>query len=219
MQPTDIEQYLDELAVMVAKQEDLQFNSEKEAQKHIKATSAKLQDLLQQSSTMFLEGLKHLSEPRHGLVSEIAGQLIKELAHPKRMAEIIQSQVTGSPNSLELFSEAVNSYYDCGDYRCEECVIAVLLTLFPLEPQPLACYGTLLWRRDGINTAVEFYQSIVDLFQNPILDYFTADCFSKSGKKADAKTLLERALVNAKAEPEIYADIAQFIRILLRQIG
>lgn len=217
MQPNNIEQYLDELAVMVAKQEDLQFHSAQEAQKHVKATSVRLQGLLQQSSTMFLEGLQHLSKPQHGRVAEISSQLLKQLTNPPQMAEIIQSQVTDNPQSLEMFSEAVNSYYDCGDYRCEECVIAVLLTLFPLEPQPLACYGTLLWRRHGISKAAEFYQSIVDLFQNPILDYFTADCFYKNGNKTEAKKLLDRALINANETPEIYADIAQFIRISLKQ--
>ena len=217
MATTDIEQYLDELAEMVTVQENIQFGSEKEAQRHVEATSAKLHDLLQQSSTMFLEGLKHLSGAQHGAVGEIASQLRQHLTDSKKMDEIVQTQVANNPHSLELFSEAVNSYYDCGDYHCEECVIAVMLTLFPLEPQPLACYGTLLWRRDGINTAAEFYQSIVDLFQNPILDYFTADCFFKSGKTVEAKKLLERALVTANEAPEIYADIAQFIRILLKQ--
>jgi predicted Zn-dependent protease len=117
-----------------------------------------------------------------------------------------------------MFSEAVNSYYDCGDYHLEECVISVLLTLFPLEPQPFACYGTLIWRRDGINEAVTFYKSIVDLFESPILDYFAADCIGKAGNRGEAKKLLDRALKNAQNAPEIYEDIMQFIRIALREI-
>jgi len=214
----DIDKNLNELAVMLVQQQGIHFATHKEAEKHLDNTTVQLRELLQQSSTMFIEGLKYLSETNHQLVADITGQLLKNIQSPKEMAAIIESNILKNDRSLEIFSAAVNSFYGCGDYHTEECVISVLLTLFPLEPQPFACYGTLIWRKNGIDDAVSFYKSIVDLFETPILDYFAADCFAKAGDKIEARKLLERALKNAQAAPEIYEDIIQFIRIALREI-
>jgi predicted Zn-dependent protease len=217
LQQSDIDKHLNEIAVMVAQQQSLQFNSQAEAQNHIKNTAAKLQQMLQQSSAMFVEGLKYLAERNQQPVSDIATQILEKLPTPGEVASILETHIVKNDHSLEQFSEAVNSFYGCGDFHVEECVISVLLTLFPLEPQPFACYGTMIWRRDGIQEAENFYKNIVDLFESPILDYFAADCYFKAGHKAEAKSLLDRALVNAHKDPEIYADIAQFVRILLRE--
>jgi len=216
---SEIEKHLNGLAVAMVQQKGLHFATFDEAQHHIKETASNLRDLLQQSSVMFLEGLKHLSETNHQPAASIAKRLLDHHHDPKEMANIIESKIVNSNQSLEFFSEAVNSFYDCGDYKLEECVISVLLTLFPLEPQPFACYGTLIWRRDGITEAASYYENIVDLFESPILDYFAADCFYQSGNKANAKRLLHRGLENAKKSPEIYEDIAQFIRIALKEFN
>ena len=217
MQQTEIEKHLSDIAVMVAQQQGLQFNNHKEAQTHIKNTTFKLQQMLQQSSAMFLEGLKHLSEKNNYPAAEVTQQILKHLNSPEKISNIIETQIIKNEHSLEVFSEAVNSFYGCGDFHVEECVISVLLTLFPLEPQPFACYGTMIWRKDGIEEAENFYKNIVDLFESPILDYFAADCYFKAGHKSEARILLDRALQNAKKEPDLYADISQFIRILLRE--
>jgi len=214
----DIDKNLGELAVMLVQQQGIHFATHKEAEKHLDNTTTQLRELLQQSSTMFIEGLKYLTEKNHQPVSDITRQLLEHIQNPKEMAAIIEANILKNERSLEMFSATVNSFYGCGDYHIEECVISVLLTLFPLEPQPFACYGTLIWRKNGIEDAAAFYKSIVDLFETPILDYFSADCFAKSGDKTEARRLLERALKNAQASPEIYEDIMQFIRIALREI-
>ena len=217
MQQIEMEKHLNDIAVMVAQQQGLQFSSQKEAQTHIKNTTVRLQQMLQQSSAMFVEGLRYLVEKDQHPAAAIAQQILENLRSPEKVTGIIESQIINNEHSLESFSEAVNSFYGCGDFHVEECVISVLLTLFPLEPQPFACYGTMIWRKDGIEEAEKFYKNIVDLFENPVLDYFAADCYFKAGHKSEAKTLLDRALLNAKKEPEVYADISQFIRILLKE--
>jgi len=217
LQQNEIDKHLNDIAVMVAQQQGLHFNNQAEAQLHIKNTAVKLQQMLQQSSAMFVEGLRFLAEKDRQPVSDIARQILDKLQTPGEVASILENHIVKNDHSLEQFSEAVNSFYGCGDFHIEECVISVLLTLFPLEPQPFACYGTMIWRRDGIEEAENFYKNIVDLFESPILDYFAADCYFKAGHKSDAKILLDRALINAQKDPEIYADIAQFVRILLNE--
>ena len=215
---SEFDKNINDLAAMLVKEQGVHFATFKEAENHVKDTAANLRSLLQQSSAMFIQGLNYISEKNEHAASDITRQLLKHQKNPQEMAKIIEANIVNNSRSLEIFSEAVNSFYGCGDFHVEECVISVLLTLFPMEPQPFACYGTLIWRRDGIAEAETFYKNIVDLFESPILDYFSADCFAKSGNKDEAKKLLQRALKNAQAAPEIYEDITQFIRIALREI-
>jgi len=215
---SEFDKNINDLAAMLVKEQGVHFATFKEAENHVKDTAANLRSLLQQSSAMFIQGLNYISEKNEHAASDITRQLLKHQKNPQEMAKIIEANIVNNSRSLEIFSEAVNSFYGCGDFHVEECVISVLLTLFPMEPQPFACYGTLIWRRDGIAEAETFYKNIVDLFESPILDYFSADCFAKSGNKDEAKKLLQRALKNAQAAPEIYEDIMQFIRIALREI-
>ena len=218
MQHKELDQHIKDIAIMVSQQQGLQFDSEQEAQQHISQTTTKLQSMLKQSSAMFLEGLKYVADSNQPPASEIARSLIQNVKYPDRMTRIIETRIVQDPDSLAHFSEVVNHYYGCGDFHREECMISVLLTLFPLEPQPFACYGTLIWRKDGIAEAQRFYQHIVDLFESPILDYFAADCFFKAGNKTEAKRLLERGLENGNKEPELYSDILQFIRVMIREV-
>lgn len=215
---SDIDKSLHDLAAMVIKEQGVHFATYKEAESHIKDTAERLRELLQQSSVMFIEGLKHVSERTEYPAADVARRLLESQKNPQKMAKIIETHIVGDAQSLESFSQVVNSFYGCGDFHVEECAISVLLTLFPMEPQPFACYGTMVWRRDGIAAAENFYKGIVDLFSNPILDYFTADCYAKAGNKIEAKRLLQRALENGQAAPEIYGDIMQFVRIALREI-
>ena len=215
---SEFDKNINDLAAMLVKEQGVHFATFKEAENHVKDTAANLRSLLQQSSAMFIQGLNYISEKNEHAASDITRQLLKHQKNPQEMAKIIEANIVNNSRSLEIFSEAVNSFYGCGDFHVEECVISVLLTLFPMEPQPFACYGTLIWRRDGIAEAETFYKNIVDLFESPISDYFSADCFAKSGNKDEAKKLLQRALKNAQAAPEIYEDIMQFIRIALREI-
>jgi predicted Zn-dependent protease len=215
---SEFDKNINDLAAMLVKEQGVHFATFKDAENHVQDTAANLRGLLQQSSAMFIQGLNYISEKNEHAASDITRQLLKHQKNPQEMAKIIEANIVSNSRSLEIFSEAVNSFYGCGDFHVEECVISVLLTLFPMEPQPFACYGTLIWRRDGIAEAETFYKNIVDLFESPILDYFSADCFAKSGNKDEAKKLLQRALKNAQAAPEIYEDITQFIRIALREI-
>lgn len=217
MQDPDLDKHIKEIATMIS--QGLQFDSEKEAERHVDNTAAKLQTMLQQSSAMFQEGLRYITEARQAPVSDITHGLLNNLHKPDRINDIINKRIVKDPGSLAMFSEVVNSYYGCGDFHKEECMIAVLLTLFPMEPQPFACYGTLIWRRDGIAEAQRFYEHIADLFESPIIDYFAADCHYKAGNKSEARRLLLRGQQNAEKDLETYAEVVQFIRVMLHDFN
>lgn len=218
MNQDEFETHLNELTDMVIRQQGIQFDSIQEAQRYKSETTCKLKRLLLQNNTMFVEGLKYLIESDTQPVAEIARKIYAHLDSPNEVAEIIEAEIIKNKDSLKLFSEAVNMFYGCGDFHIEECVLSVLLTLFPMEPQPFACYGTMIWRKDGIAEAVSYYKKIVDMFESPVLDYFAADCYYKSDDKVEAKKILDRAMKNIQESPDTYDDIGQFIRILLKQL-
>ncbi|MET3107128.1 tetratricopeptide (TPR) repeat protein [Oxalobacteraceae bacterium GrIS 2.11] len=213
----EFERHLNELAEMVVRQQGIHFESHTEARSYVKDTTEKLEQLLARGNAMFIEGLRHLIARNQQPVAELASKIVDNLAAPDRVAEIIDRDILKNPASLRLFSEAVNSFYDCGNYQVEESVISVLLTLFPMEPQPFVCYGTLIWRRDGIAEAVSYYQKIVDMFESPILDYFASDCYDKFGNRREARLLLERAFQSGSQAPYLFADVLQLIQSALKK--
>jgi|GEM_PF-2192353 len=216
---TEFDAYLSELAGMVVLQQDMQFGSYQEAQAHVEHTKTQLAQLLQHSNALFVEGLTHLAQligTQYQPVASIAGRIYASLHIPSEVAKIIDTQVIKNKDSLKLFSEAVNSFYGIGDFHIEESVISVLLTLFPMEPQPFACLGTMIWRKEGIADAAAYYEKIVDLFESPVLDYFAADCYYKAGKRSEAKTLLGRALSHAEKSPGLYEEVIPLIQLFLK---
>jgi predicted Zn-dependent protease len=209
--------WLDELSDLVIRQQAVQFTSSQEAQRHARDVKAKLKKILLKNNTSFVQGLRYLVGTDHQIVAAIAKQIHDHLDSPAQVSAIIDAEITQRKDALALFSKAVNSFYGCGDFHIEECVLAVLLTLFPLEPQPFACYGTMIWRKDGIAEAAAYYKKIVDLIESPVLDYFAADCYFKSGNNADAKRLLDRAMKTVNETPGSDDDVGQLIRILSKQ--
>ena len=215
---TEFDAYLNELADMIVRQQGIQFGSYQEARECVENTTIQLEQLLQRSNALFVEGLQnmiHLTETRFQFVVNIARKIHENLHTPSEVAKIIDTQIVKNADSLKLFSEAVNSFYGVGDFRIEESVIAVLLTLVPMEPQPFACFGTMIWRKEGIAEAVAYYEKIVDLFESPILDYFAADCYYKAGKKIEAKKLLDRAVRQVEKSPWLYDEVMSLIRACL----
>ena len=207
----NFEDYIQELAEQATQQQGIEFSSLGKAEAHVKTNKTKIRSLLQQNRTMFIAGLNHLKNTPNLFVSTVSKKLLKSMHSPQEIAQLLEKKIRKNPHSLEMFSEAVNSYYGNGDFHIEECVIAVLVILFPLEPQPYACLGTLIWRKEGISAAEAFYQSIVDVFESPVLDYFAADCFFKSGNRDQAKQLLHRALEETQKAPEDYVEIQRFL--------
>jgi len=212
-----MDDYLEGLAVEVIKQQGIQFNSLKEEKIYLKKTTQQILQQLQQSNTSLKEGLTLLVDKSHGYVADTCKKLLDNFDKPEKIISIVSAEVSQNPRAMEFFSEEVNRFYDCGDYHQEECVIAVLLNLFPLHPQSYACFATLLWRKDGIHVAQSFYEHIADAFNEPVLDYFAAHCLVNTDNKSRAHELLERAFTNANKCPEQYSDLLPLIQYLKKQ--
>lgn len=213
----EIDQYIENLAEAVTQQQGIEFKSLKDAEEHAKKTSQEIRHLFEQSTVVLGEGLQRLSDEKTGYVGDVSKKLLANLGTPVEMVKIIEAEVRPNSDALKLFSEAVNSYYDCGDFHIEQCVLSVFLMLFPLYPQPYACYATLIWRKDGIAAAETFYSQIVDSMEDPVLDYFAADCFVKNGNHQRASELVERALNKTQNPTEEQLDLRAHLFQLQRR--
>ena len=217
MQEQDINKYIEDLAVAVAQQQGIQFKSLKDAEEHTKKTKQEIQHLFQQNSVLIKEGLQTYSDKCDGFVADISRRILNSLESPEEINKIVTSEIQGNTEALKLFSEAANSFYDCGDFHLEQCVLSVFLMLFPLYPQPYACYATLIWRKEGISAAETFYEQLVGSMEDPVLDYFAADCFVKAGNKKRAKELVQRALAKTQDSLHDHQDLREHLAQLYRR--
>jgi hypothetical protein len=91
------------------------------------------------------------------------------------------------------------------------------MVLFPFHPQPYACYATLIWRKEGIEAAAAFYTQLVGAMEDPVLDYFAADCFIKSGNHTKARELIQRALAKTQPSLQEHQELRQHLLELTRR--
>ena len=213
----DINKYIEDLAVAVTQQQGIQFSSLKDAEEHTKKTTKQIHHLFEQNSKLIQEGLQIYSEKCTGYVADVSQRLIDNLGSPEEVNKIVTNELKENVEALKLFSEAANSFYDCGDFHVEQCVLSVFLMLFPVFPQPYACYATLIWRKEGISAAEAFYEQLVGAMEDPVLDYFAADCFVKAGNAKKAKELVQRALAKTQSSLHEHQELREQLAQLYRR--
>lgn len=209
----ELDKYIENIAVDIAQQRGINFSTHKEAQHYLNRTKNEIHSHIQQGNTQFCEGLKYLQEKNHGYVhgyvSNVCDKLLAHAHSSKKIKKIID-EVMENELSLRFFTEAVKEFQDCGDYHKELCVIAVLMSLFPANPQAYICLGNLIWRKEGVAAADLFYTKIIEFVQDPATYYFAADCFYKNGDRKKAK----ETLLNALSKPDIDEDFDAKQRLL-----
>lgn len=207
---------IETISISYARQQGLSFATHAEAQQYLKKTKKEICSCIQQGNSMLLDGLTYLQEkqgdPVHSYVSATASKLLKHLDSSKKTKKIIE-EILDNEHSLSYFSEVIKAYMDCGDDYKERCVYSVLLALFPLNPQGYICFGSLIWRAEGIASADRFYTKVTETLQDPALYYFAADCFVKNGDSEKAKEILKRALnmLDSSDDAEARYQVCEFL--------
>jgi len=212
-----LEEQIDSIAVNVIQHQGFSFSSHHELQRQVEQTRSEIRQSLKQGNALLMQGLTLLKENDCGYVSEICKKLLKHSQSSKKISKIIDTEILNNDRSLSLFLESVSRFHDCGDFYKEECVLTAFISLFPDHPQPYAFYGTLIWRRDGINAADEFYSKLIKVIHEPGLDYFAADCFLKNGNKEKSKNLLQQTLNYQQTTQESYCGVKQKIIDLIQE--
>ena len=215
----DLDSFIESLAQATIKQRDCGFSSHREAQNYLSQTKQQIRTVLEQGSTALLKGLQTLSQHQGDQirchVAGIAKKLLKHLNTGKQLNRIIEQELLGNDHALRYFCETANDFSECSDYEVEACVLTVLIAFFSGNAQPYVYFGTMLWRREGIVAAANFYSKIVEVIHDPALDYFAADCLLKSNRRAHARTLLQQSLQHQLITSDSYRHVRQEIISLM----
>jgi len=210
---------IDELVSSVIKQQGLHFSSHTEAQQYLKKTKQEFLVCGQQCIDQLIAGLQYLKENNRGYVggyvSTVSSKLLQVLESPERFAATIK-ELVDDEQSLLYFTETVKEFFDCQDEHRAICGTTVLLTIFPLNPQPYILLGTLIWRKYGLAAAADYYSKMIEFRPEPVFLYFAADCFKKNGNANDAKRVIHRALF--KADQENDSDARHHLLEFLEQL-
>lgn len=212
---------LENIAEAVCQHRGLSFATQQEMQRCLDRTRQEILTLRDQACADLIEGLTILRETTGGhvrnYVSGVAASLLDNVNSLEALSDIIE-KLWLDERSLLYFNDVIDSFYDCGDYHREHCLITVYLTLFPLNPQPYTCFGALTWRRDGIAAAERYYSHMIDVLAHPVVHYYAAECFHKNGNTARAKEVLQHALRNAEKSPDVHSDTKKRLRQFLMQL-
>jgi len=212
---SDIEKQLEHAIALSAQYQGISFASHRETQRHLEKTKLEIRQSFLHCNAAMQEGLRYLKEMNCGYVSVISAKLLKSLGSSKKLSKVIEQEILANDGAIEQFIEAINVFYEREESQIVQNAVTVLMRLFPLHPQPYIYLGTLIWRNDGIAAAEIFYSKIVEVIEDPALDYFAAECLYKNANKNKAKELLLRALHNTTTSPDMYRDIRQLIIKLL----
>ncbi len=213
-----MQQQIDQIATDVMQQQGLVFDTIAEAERYKSGIVQKLDESVQLAQTHFFEGLHLLRHVEQHFVKATVNDLLAHRTSPAEINNRLAAILRKEPRAEEYFCDAVNSFFDCGDFHREQCVLTVLLALFPTSPQAFVYFATLFWRQYGIATAITFYNQCVDVFQDPLLDYFAAECFKENGDLERAKALNARALATLEAlPPESSSELTLHLQALVKQ--
>lgn len=217
----DINQFIETIAVKAAKEKGLHFSSERDAHQYLEKTKLQIRQLINNGNSNFFDGLRYLCENDqgyvHSYVAGVANKILKNLDSAKKLNKIIETEIIKNDRSLLFFTDVINEFQIAGDFHREVCVLSVLMTLFPANPQPYVFYASFLWRSEGKAVAELFYSKITDLLEDPALDYFAADCFIKNGKRDKARELLQKSLGRELIAHQNYDSVKKNIQELMQK--
>jgi len=218
---TELNQFIESIAVGAAKEKGLHFSSAREAQQYLEKSKLQIRQLIHEGNVNFFEGLQLLTENSEGhvrqFVAGVAGKILKNLDSTKKLNKIIEDDIIKNDRALLFFSDVINEIQEAGDFHKELCALSVLMTLFPANPQSYVYYAAYLWRKEGKAAAELFYSKITEVLQDPALDYFAADCFIKNGNRPKARKLLEKSLERGLISHENYDNVKKNIQELMER--
>lgn len=212
-----MENLIEHMALAVLQHDGINYQSEKDARRHLERIKADLHQGLRQGNQMLTAGLHYLKELGDGFAASFSAKVLKQIKSSKKLARLIEEEIVQNQQAMPLFLDGIKPFLETDDAHREQCVLSVLMALFPGFPQPYIFSANLIWREHGIDVAEAFYTKLVEAIEDPALDYFAADCFFKNGKTGEAKRLLDRALGHDSVHADNYEEIRMWASSLRKQ--
>jgi len=216
---TSIQDPIETMVTHINQRKGIHFSNEAEARRHIERAKSEIIKALKTGGENLLKGLTLLKQlmNTHCEVADISNKLLKSLQSTKKLSWLIETKINANYQALSLFANAVSKFCDGENYDEQECVIGVFMALFPANPQPYVFYASMIWRRDGIQAAQDFYDNLTEIVDDPGLYYFAADCHFKNDHPKEARHFLKRCLDHPLTFDESYHEVRRQAHELLTQ--
>lgn len=125
-------------------------------------------------------------------------------------------------DDYQALNEIAMKTYEAGDYKSASAMFSVIVRLFieEIQIQPFIMLALCEWQTNGVEAAAKVYELYMQMFEDPLLCYYAADCFAKAGLKQDARNAAEKGMdyIRAGKVLEGRAELESAINTLLNEL-
>ena len=191
-----LEEIADKVAAEVVKEEEPnQFESVDQRQQRRKH---EIQKVLEEGEVIAMEGVEFfLARDENGQAKAIFDKIRSAL--PSLMSSPADKQsLKGVLNQDDytVLNKLAMAAYEEKEYKPASAMFSVIVRLFieEIQIQPFIMLALCEWQLNGIEAATKVYDLYLQMFEDPLLCYYAADCFIKAGRKPEARNAIERGI-------------------------
>ncbi|MDR3316852.1 MAG: hypothetical protein LBS68_02110 [Puniceicoccales bacterium] len=191
-----LEEIADKVAEKVVEEEE---PSQFEPQEHRKERRKnEIQKVLEEGELIAMEGVEFfLSRDEKSSAKAIFDRIREAL--PNLMRSPAEEQTLKgilTTADYEALNKIAMSSYEARDFKAASAMFSVIVRLFieEIQIQPFIMLALCEWQMNGIEAATKVYELYLQMFEDPLLCYYAADCFVKAGRKPEAQNAIERGL-------------------------
>ncbi|MDR0428730.1 MAG: hypothetical protein LBG86_01695 [Puniceicoccales bacterium] len=191
-----LEDIAEKVAEEVVKEEEpSQFEApemRKERRKH------EIQKVLEEGELIAMEGVERfLEHDERDQAKEIFDRIKSAL--PKLMNSPAEKQTLKGvlkDGDYQVLNGIAMKRYESGDYKSASAMFSVIVRLFieEIQIQPFIMLALCEWQTNGIEAATKIYELYMQMFEDPLLCYYAADCFAKAKRNSDAQNAIDKGL-------------------------
>lgn len=177
---------------VVAEEEPNQFESQEMRKERRKS---EIKKVLEEGELIAMEGvelfLQNDEEDRAKEIFDRIRQSIPQLLESATDKQSLKGIVT--EEDYKVLNAIAMKTYEGGDFKAASAMFSVIVRLFieEIQIQPFIMLALCEWQTNGVEAATKVYDLYLQMFEDPLLCYYAADCFAKAGRKNDARSTLE----------------------------
>lgn len=180
---------------VVAEEEPNQFESQEMRKERRKS---EIKKVLEEGELIAMEGvelfLQNDDQDRAKEIFDRIRQSIPQLLEASTEKQSLKGIVT--EEDYKVLNAIAMKTYEAGDFKSASAMFSVIVRLFieEIQIQPFIMLALCEWQTNGVEAATKVYDLYLQMFEDPLLCYYAADCFAKAGRKNDARSTIESGL-------------------------
>lgn len=200
---------LDYMADALVREQGFRPTGIETLERHREKEKYRIFGILEDTFSAFTEGLEILETDTDTGVAGFSRVLTDRIHDPETQTDIIEEKRL---SLREPCIDAVFRLFSGGEFRKAEKACAAVVLLYPLDPAPIALAGAITREVRGLEAACSFYEGVVQIIEDPMTDFYAAECFYSKGDRKKAEELFARifSLCNGNHEKKKhYSDQIQ----------